>query len=277
MIRISPPENGWEVEISNFRPTWLARALGLTASNRDAKTHVGHGNIWSEIKPIYVALQKKKCAYCERILGSNGIEWDVEHFRPKQCVDAWSSKSGTVKLKDRASSSGYYLMAYNPRNYLASCKVCNSIHKRNFFPVRKRRRVNSDDESTLAGEDAYLINPLDPNDDSPEELIEFLGPIPRPRGTDARSIERAVVTIELLDLGRSDLIKDRCSRIIDLWLALKLAMQGDIQGQNHVALFCAASSPHASCCRSFVSLYQADISTATLLYQDAYDLVVSHS
>ena len=67
---------------------------------------------------------------------------DVEHFRPK-------AKSGTLESSGMAGcrrrvlqqpdsgtkgDPGYRKLAYCPWNYAASCKNCNSVLKKNYFP-----------------------------------------------------------------------------------------------------------------------------------------------
>ena len=120
------------------------------------------------MKPVYIALQHGKCAYCERGLeeGSLGsIEWDVEHYRPKSRVQVWPAINGPLKDSfnfntGTASSTGYYLLPYQPLNYLATCKVCNSPLKSDYFPIAKRRLTAVGNLERLAKEEPFLIYPI---------------------------------------------------------------------------------------------------------------------
>lgn len=265
-------------KIRHLRPSWFDRARMLTDENRAAGTLIRKPGIWSEIKQLYVELQESKCAYCERKLGTAAIEWDVEHFRPKGPVDRWRSALGTALVEDDGGE-GYFLLAYVPQNYLASCKVCNSMYKRNYFPVRREHRFWTDDFSALSEEQPYLLNPLDPDDVDPESAIGFLGPIPQPKSTgDAASRDRALVTIQILALARPDLVLERSRQLIALRIAMKLAEHsGDASDQKYIAWLCHSSSPHSSCCRAYVALRAADPDLAERIFEDAKSLVAGFS
>jgi hypothetical protein len=209
VIKVPLPSLGWQAAIAALNSTWWSRAQALTAQNRAAGAAVTPSGLWSEIKPLFVQIQREKCAYCERRLGSHAIEWDVEHFRPKAKVDAWPLLEDLVSVSDTHSDTGYFLLAYDPRNYLVSCKPCNSTYKRNYFPVVASRRVGDEDPIRLAGETPMLVNPLDPADSDPASILGFEGPLPIAIGTDEHSRNRGQVTARLLALGREDLVFER--------------------------------------------------------------------
>jgi hypothetical protein len=258
--------------ISALVPNWLDRAARQTAINEAARCHSSINPLWSEIKSVFVAHQQEKCAYCERRLGSAGIEWDLEHFRPKARVDAWSSPDNAIKRTGRADERGYFLLAFNQLNYLASCKSCNSLYKKNYFPVGARKRVlSSADPSELARERPYLLNPLDESDDPPERLIGFRGISPRVLVREKRLRRRAVITIQLLGLTRADLDYGRSKVLQDLWLALEAAEK---PGESKIAQLVVENltsngSEFANCARSFKSLYEEDRGEAERLAREA--------
>ncbi len=106
--------------------------------------------IWSEVKPVYMSLQRDKCAYCERKLASadfgGTIEHDLEHFRPKSSARPWpttaiSRERGLVYTfpTGKHHASGYYWLAYHPLNYCVACKKCNTPLKLDFFPIAVNR------------------------------------------------------------------------------------------------------------------------------------------
>lgn len=251
--------------ISELTPTWLTRAARETAVNRGARCHSSATKLWSEIKPIFVEHQREKCAYCERRLGSAGIEWDVEHFRPKRKVDAWSPRDKSTKRTGRADAKGYYLLAFNQLNYLVSCKPCNSNYKKNYFPVARKRALSTADAADLASEKAYLLNPLDGADEAPEDLIGFHGIIPRVLSKDSHRRRRARITIEVLGLTRADLELPRSEAVQNLWLALEFARNGSNEARMAVENLTGIGSEFTNCARSFKSLYERDRNEAERL------------
>src|SRR5579871_9827 len=49
---------------------------------------------WSELKHLYLDLQKSKCIFCERSFDDveyGTIEMDIEHYRPRRIVHSWPS------------------------------------------------------------------------------------------------------------------------------------------------------------------------------------------
>jgi len=96
VIRYAKSIQEIEQLISATAPSWLKEANRRTVKFRKAKAYKEKSPIWSQVKPVYMALQKGKCAYCERSLepGPEGnIEWDGEHFRPKSQVREWLGES----------------------------------------------------------------------------------------------------------------------------------------------------------------------------------------
>lgn len=175
------------------------------------------------------------------------------------------------------------MLAFEPRNYLASCKTCNSSHKRNFFPIAGRARViEAMSVTETRAEQAYLLNPLDPQDTPPETMIGFHGITPRPLSGAPPQRARALVTIEILKLGtRPDLDLERAEKIRDMWFAL---MQRDDPSSPHsvvareaVDAMTAKGSPMSSCASSFRDLYEHNQKEAQLIGVLATRFVNSHS
>jgi hypothetical protein len=264
--------------IQAAKPTWLARAQKEAAADETAGAHVSKSGIWSEVKPILLDHQRAKCAYCERRLGTEPIEWDVEHFRPKKRVDSWKSPSGVVGRSGGSDPRGYFLLAFEPHNYLVACKPCNSNYKSNYFPVARRRVLDTRDLAALRRERPYLLNPLDPEESPPEEVIGFHGLNPRPVMPDEASRRRAVVTIEVLGLlERQDLNYGRAQVIRDLWIALEAADTGDPVVLEAIETSTGPGGAFANCARSFRALYERDRESAREIAVLASDFVRSHS
>jgi hypothetical protein len=109
-----------------------------------------------------------KCAYCEQKISGDQYG-DIEHFRPKARVD--DEKTGEpIKIQvdgDTKNHPGYYWLAYDCKNLLPSCILCNQEGKRNFFPVEGFRAVRPGEEEQ---ERPLLIHPVF---DNPEDHLEM--------------------------------------------------------------------------------------------------------
>jgi hypothetical protein len=266
-------------EIQVVKPSWLARARDRTERNQTAGMHVADDNIWSEIKEIFTTHQHKKCAYCERWLGSAAVEWDVEHFRPKAGVDGWASPTAAGVSTGDADTRAYFGLALEPRNYLVACKPCNTIYKRNFFPIAGVRMADAVDIDHVRAERPYLLNPLDPDDEAPEDLIGFRGVNPRCVTDSVEGRRRAEFTIEVLGLSRADLDLERSRTVMHMWIALQLRQDPDTREDSEIAVhtMTAIGSPHASCARCFQELFESDRDEANRIGRLASRFVLSHS
>ncbi len=129
---------------------WNQAAQDMTAKEVDANAELTFPRHWNEsdVRGALYAAQGKVCAYCGCHLPRND-RGDVDHFRPKS------------RLHDDVSHGGYWWLAYVFDNYLLSCSVCNSVYKRNRFPLRPRarRRVTFQDRTRLLHEARLLLDP----------------------------------------------------------------------------------------------------------------------
>lgn len=109
-----------------------------------------------------------KCAYCEQKIAGDQYG-DIEHFRPKARVD--DEKTGKpIKIQidgDIKNHPGYYWLAYDCKNLLPCCILCNQEGKRNVFPVAGFRAFRPGEEEK---EKPLLIHPCF---DNPEEHLEI--------------------------------------------------------------------------------------------------------
>jgi hypothetical protein len=141
-----------------------------------------------------------KCAYCETKI--EGFIGDAEHFRPKGRVRSETDEaSKVVEILDennvRIQHPGYFWLAYNWKNLLPSCHLCNRYGgKKDLFPVGKQHvgvtrltsaQVNALFEKitqSLASPDIYYLEPADldvfedrlllhPYYDEPEKHLYF--------------------------------------------------------------------------------------------------------
>jgi hypothetical protein len=111
-----------------------------------------------------MTLQGSKCIYCETLI-EGPIANDIEHFRPKSKVAVWKAPrrfvAAGVTLTAPASPKGdpgYRDLAFHPWNYAASCKVCNSVLKKNYFPISGARQSTATDPRRMKSEEAFFIS-----------------------------------------------------------------------------------------------------------------------
>jgi hypothetical protein len=246
---------------------WLKRAAKRTDDFRKLGHYVEKAPIWSEVKPVYVALQHNKCGFCERRLADPErgiIEYDVEHFRPKSSVSAWpSDEVRTTRGYDwpmgDASEEGYYLLPYHPWNYLAACKPCNTALKSSSFPVAGARTVTGEDPWKMGGEKPFLVYPIGDLDDDPASILTFIGNLPVPAQKSGHAHRRARVIIGFFELDtREDLLEDRAKWISALWLAARLRETGTADDRAfadaRIREYLAPFAPHSRCLNAFHEL-----------------------
>jgi hypothetical protein len=293
MIRYRISETKLKQMIELEAPGWLERARIRTESFRRAKRYYEDNSIWAEVKTVYMRVQGDgKCAYCEREMESEDygrIEQDVEHFRPKARVKLWKVPKW---LRDEgafqsvvSSGAGYYLLPYNIFNYAAACKPCNSILKRDQFPIAGKYKLDADDPSKLAGEKAYLLYPVGSIDSDPERIIAFRGLSPCPVAKSGHARLRALVIIDFFKLDdpekRKNLYRDRALIIMALFPLLQNMRIGTQtqrkQAKVTVNGFLRPQLRHLNCAKSFYRLYESDLNEARAIFNDASKFMTSIS
>jgi uncharacterized protein (TIGR02646 family) len=259
MIRLAIANRDLRERIEAVAADWFTRARLLTGRNADAREHVAASPIWSEVRAVLARLQRGKCAYCERKLGSSGDEVTIDHFRPKGGITAWHGRATDV---GGASRTGYYLLAYDPHNYVAACWRCNNKWKGSRFPTAQPRRLDTAEAHVLAEELPYLVSPADPEDIDPEQLIGWDGPVPVP--ADPAERDRALVTIDVLGLAHEDLVKERQLVLRSVWLAHRNAHgeNPEVFAKAMLDDLCSPASAHSSCARRFRALCDEDPAAA---------------
>lgn len=157
---------GDKITIETNTNNGLYDAHPLEYDNRtrkwDIKTEIyGH----SDIKDRLRSSQYGKCAFCESNVSSIS-HGDIEHFRPKKY---WIQNDAQGE-----EGPGYYWLAYEFKNLLFSCQICNQRHKKNYFPIRRPvyRATNHHLAANLTKEKPFFVNPAEEN---PKFLIGFNG------------------------------------------------------------------------------------------------------
>ena len=259
--------------------TWLNDAAARTQVFISAGGYAERSSIWARVKPVYMEIQHYKCIFCERALARRevgSIEHDVEHYRPKGSIKEWPPRSSRVYSEfagraGGASLTGYYWLAYEPLNYATACKPCNSILKSNFFPIAGRRGAAPASVEQLNRRERPFI--IFPYLEDPERLITFTGVIARPRAARGFDHERALVTIDLFQLNRSDLTEDRFRAICAIMPWRQTIESGPERQRPRAARILerltADHAPQAACARAFLELCDRDFDLAEQVFDAA--------
>jgi uncharacterized protein (TIGR02646 family) len=162
------------------------------------------------VKNALLKAQCGKCAFCEAKITAVSYG-DVEHFRPKAGV---KQEDG-----DGLQRPGYYWLAYDWGNLLASCPLCNRRFKGNLFPLadpKKRARTHN---QKLSKESPLLINPAE---EDPSPFISFHQEMPFAVGANGRG----KATIGVFGLDRealNELRRESLKPLQLLWDLVRLS------------------------------------------------------
>lgn len=274
--------------IENHKQDWIQRAKNRTETYKLAGKVTDSSHIWSEIKEVLMKLQGNKCAFCEQELegvtyGKGSI--DVEHFRPKNNVRKWEVSAefkslGIALTNPKKNVGGYYLLTYNLMNYTIACGPCNQAIKSDIFPILGKYNTKMEDPIVgSSDEDPLLIYPIGNIDQNCEELIEFIGALPKTKSNEGKDFQRAITTIEFFSLSdaskRGILFKERCDLLLILGLFLFNNSAND-QSNNIIKQLTSDRSKHANCARSFVRLYEIDPDKAKNIYDEAIAFITTY-
>ncbi|WP_144579262.1 hypothetical protein [Agrobacterium sp. DE0009] len=264
-----------EEAVAELDANWLNKARKRTAKFIAQKAYEEASSIWSTVKPVYMRLQHDKCVFCEQRLegGAYGpVTWDLEHFRPKSNVDIWPDPTRHSDLIytniGTASANGYYWLAYELRNYAASCKVCNSIFKLNWFPIAAVRALSETD--AVDQEQAFLCYPLGEGDLDPEELITFTLTTAVPTHREGPLNLRGRIIIDFFGLNKRDTLhRDRAQMIGSIGMLLEERDRGTASAEKLAAIeqLNGPHVPHAACVRAFKRLWEVDAVAARRGYE----------
>jgi uncharacterized protein (TIGR02646 family) len=156
-----------------------------------------------------------KCAYCEsRYAATQPV--DVEHFRPK----------AGVNVNGRLKKPGYYWLAADWRNLLASCIFCNRENQQT-FPDGSKRKSGKGNNFPIASESARASQPgderregrllLNPYLDNANSHFSFDDEgIVRPARRNGRQSRKGKVSIDVYGLLRSGLVQERARLAKDI-------------------------------------------------------------
>lgn len=278
MIRYALDSIALEQEIRATDRTWFAKAEKRTRAIVAAGQFSEKASIWSKTKPAFIRLQMNKCVFCERQFETpdyGTIEYDVEHFRPKSSVEPWPDASRHPRIAydfatGEASSTGYFWLAYDVLNYAASCKVCNTIFKLNYFPIASSRAPAPADATALRSERPFLCYPIGTADDDPETLITFSATTAVPAKRSGHAAKRGRLIIDFFGLNeREQLHRQRAHMITLFGPALNAMTSGNATASDRqlVAKMSSPILPHAGCLRAFRRLWGKDPGAAARVFE----------
>lgn len=299
MIRIEVADSDLVEAIETKKKGWLKNAeKKLTAARKAGKIGDQDG-IWSEIKEIFILLQEFKCIYCEFPMPNVestsavkvGVDYDVEHYRPKNRVTPWPTldviaRRPAVEAYQASVASGapagYLRLAFDPFNYVVSCKVCNSSCKADRFPIHAKPNTRATKRGSLdSTEKPLLLFPFGQDGDDPDAYLSFDGPtIGRRAGTGYEGL-RSQVVVDFFELDtREDLLEGRCMLIQLLWPQLECRLSGDPEEKSSAEAFLKVIEeghrfPHTACGRAFIELHAHDRSRAMTWYKAAVQYLAS--
>jgi uncharacterized protein (TIGR02646 family) len=123
--------------------------------------------VWKDMADSLAKISHDKCWYCESTNPRD--DFYVDHYRPKGSVE------------ESPTHSGYWWLAFDPKNLRLSCKYCNELRvdqrgqtrggKSNHFPIVSEAARAIDPDSDCSTEEPVLLDPTKMED---PPLLTFL-------------------------------------------------------------------------------------------------------
>jgi 5-methylcytosine-specific restriction endonuclease McrA len=154
-----------------------------------------------------------KCAYCEAPVGETGRA-EIEHYRPKRGARGFGESETKVSEGSSFHDLHYWWLALDWNNLLIICPQCNR-GKASWFPLSDESkrvpipRSREEAESATNEEDPLVLDPC--GDREPSDHLRF-----DKGGKVTPLTPQGKTTIELLNLNRAALVKDRRAVLQDL-------------------------------------------------------------
>jgi len=122
-----------------------------------------------EVKDALEACHHGKCCYCETVIPKPFAHSQIEHWRPKSCS---RQEPNAERVRP-----GYYWLAYSWENLLLSCHFCNTINKRDLFPLENPATRARHHGTSLEDESPAILKP--DGDADPRNHITFDEDVPK--------------------------------------------------------------------------------------------------
>ncbi len=155
---------------------WYAQRSAADPLSNDIQCPGFDEEIWKSIKKLITeTVFHGQCAYCEAEI--TDVSYPVaEHYRPKKAVYTKENGTLTIAKVGNEEHSGYRWLAYDWKNILPACSVCNNQeYKGNLFPVAKTWSHKPGPNQTTTEELNQHEEPLllHPYFDNPKEHLKF--------------------------------------------------------------------------------------------------------
>lgn len=216
MIKIDFPEPSTPQWIQ-WRQDCAEAQAEVDTANENGESIAISSSLYGRMKEaVYLAVDGPfhgKCAYCEERIRT-AQHGDMEHFRPKAALR--DERNRPVLLASGEKHPGYYWLAYDWRNLLPSCQLCNQpstarsddrIGKWNYFPLANETMCATA-PGEEAGEEPLLINPTE-DDPADDLLLDATGVFSARNGS-----VRGQICIDVLGLNDRELPGER-ARVYD--------------------------------------------------------------
>lgn len=269
-VEVTEPEDPrWQRWLRDCRRA--TREL-IEAFEADEDVHISNLYKRKSIKEIYFFSKGPpffgKCAYCEAPI-PDFQRGDVEHFRPKQRVTDENDEpvlltdaDGAVRLDADGQSlqhPGYPWLAYDWRNLLPSCTICNQpatigqrkIGKHCRFPVDGRHAETADE---VAQERPFLIDPTSEHpDDDPARHLEVdpwtgIVAAKSPRGEMCKNVFGLNLRDQLVDER-----KKACDQVRALLTRIIHTPGGDVKALEELQAIQAGKKPYSQAQRAVLA------------------------
>lgn len=268
-IRVKEPALFKSNEIKEYKNILSAHFSQPVKQRSQSKFPIN--NLQNKLKSILPDLLKKtnnKCAYCESELNLSSAT--IDHFRPHYVA---ADRNGKI------SSEHYWWLTFNWNNLIPACQECNTT-KKNYFPTyRQRATVRYSGKETLYNKEYPVF--IDPDFENPETYFYY-----DRKGNILTETERGQITIDLLGLNRTELVRSRKLVAVELDYTLEelktigmfnsndKSKQDELKGILHrlEANFNSSEIPYLGMRRSFIRLYLNEI-----IKSGSFKLIISNS
>ncbi|MFA0142619.1 hypothetical protein AB4430_12710 [Vibrio kanaloae] len=244
------------------------------------------GSKWSPFKDNFINQFGDKCWYSE--VKRSNTDFNVDHFRPKGAVKRTKGAYATRVFGGKPQKhSGYWWLAFEPKNYRYSCQYANQPRdnggKHDYFPLQNETaRVWGRCSLTNHNVEAPVL--IDPCVLADVQLLSFekspgMAHSRYDQATDKAKYERVKTSAKCYNLNHKTVKGDRLKVITSvqqdlvllesihgLPLASKQAMQVNVNNaENRLVDACNRKSPFSAAAVAFVKPKKAEPWLANIL------------
>ena len=203
--------------------------------------------VWTQLKRwLLMHVFMGKCAYCESKITITDYG-AADHYRPKQRVVAKLGTRTSLTTPDGKSEFGYYWVAYDWRNLLPCCNLCNTGGKLDYFPIEGTRVLSPNEAADCTAlddiEQPLLLHPYNGGDNHPRKHLAFG---PRGHVKCLNKSEKGKASIIMCDLRREDLRVARKESQENAWNRYEKLMLSKPERERFLQTFKDGKEVHSS-------------------------------